>query len=125
MTTPRRRPIFFHLLQLHLPLTALVSIVHRLTGLLLFLALAPAIWLLERSLTDAAGYAQVQQLLQTWPLRLLGLLLLWALVHHLLAGLRVLLIDAEIGVERGAARRSALWVCVTGVLILIAGVMWP
>ncbi|MEW6646966.1 MAG: succinate dehydrogenase, cytochrome b556 subunit [Pseudomonadota bacterium] len=125
MTTPRQRPVFFHLLQLHLPLTALVSIVHRLTGLLLFLALAPAIWLLERSLSDAAGYAHVQQLLQTWPARLLGVLLLWALAHHLLAGLRVLLIDAEFGVERGAARRSALWVFAAGMLAVIAGVMWP
>ncbi|WP_127477179.1 succinate dehydrogenase, cytochrome b556 subunit [Sulfurivermis fontis] len=125
MTTPHQRPVFFHLLQLHLPLTALVSIVHRLTGLLLFLALAPAIWLLERSLRDAAGYVQVQQLLQTWPARLLGVLLLWALAHHLLAGLRVLLIDAGFGVERGAARHSALWVFAAGMLAVIAGVLWP
>lgn len=124
MTTPRQRPVFFHLLQLHLPLTALVSIVHRLTGLLLFLALAPAIWLLERSLSDAAGFAQVQQLLQTWPARLLGVLLLWALAHHLLAGLRVLLIDAEIGSARAAARCSALWVGTAGVLALAVGVLW-
>lgn len=124
MTTPRQRPVFFHLLQLHLPLTALVSIVHRLTGLLLFLALAPAIWLLERSLTDAAGYAQVQQLLQAWPLRLLGLLLLWALAHHLLAGLRLLLIDAEIGVERNAARRSAALATALGFTALLVGLWW-
>lgn len=124
MTTPRQRPVCFHLLQLHFPLTALVSIVHRLTGLLLFLALAPAIWLLERSLSDAAGYAQVQLLLQTWPLHLLGILLWWALAHHLLAGLRVVLIDAEFGVERGAARRAALWVFAAGILAVVAGVLW-
>jgi succinate dehydrogenase / fumarate reductase cytochrome b subunit len=124
MTPQSKRPVFFHLLQLQLPVTALVSIAHRVSGLLLFLALAPAIWLLERSLHDAEGFAYAQHLLHGWPLRLAGALLLWALAHHLLAGLRVLLIDADLGVERRVARRSAWWVNVAGLLALVAGVLW-
>lgn len=125
MTPHNKRPVFFHLLQLHLPVTALVSIAHRLSGILLFLALAPAIWLLERSLADAEGYAAVQQLLQGWPTHVFTALMAWALAHHLAAGLRLLLIDAEIGVERGAARRSAWWVGACGLLGLLLGVIWP
>ncbi len=120
-----KRPVSFHLLQLHLPLTAVVSIAHRLSGILLFLALPLAIWLLDRSLADAAGYTAAGHILDGWVLRLGAAVLLWALAHHLLAGLRVLLIDAEIGVERTAARRSAWWVTVAGLLILLGGVLWP
>jgi succinate dehydrogenase / fumarate reductase cytochrome b subunit len=125
MTPHRHRPVFFHLLQLQLPVTALVSIAHRLSGVLLFLALAPAIWLLERSLADAAGFTYAQQLLQNWPFHLICALLLWALVHHLLAGLRLLLIDVDIGIERSAARRSAWWVSMAGLLAFCLGVLWP
>lgn len=125
MTPHRHRPVFFHLLQLQLPVTALVSIAHRLSGILLFLALAPAIWLLERSLADAEGFAAVRHALDGWPMHLAGALLLWALIHHLLAGLRLLLIDAELGVERRAARRSAWWVGIVGLLALGLGVLWP
>lgn len=124
MPTQPKRPVFFQLLQLHLPLTALVSIAHRVTALLLFFALAPAIWLLELSLTDAAGFAHAQQLIHGWPQRLLGALLLWALFHHLLAGLRLLLIDAEIGVERRVAQRTAGLVTVLGFIALLVGVWW-
>lgn len=125
MTPQSKRPVFFHLLQLHLPVTALMSILHRLSGILLFLALAPAIGLLERSLADADGYAAVQQLLQGWPTHFFTALMVWALAHHLAAGLRLLLIDAEIGGERGTARRSAWWVGAFGLLALLLGVLWP
>lgn len=124
MTVPNKRPVFFHLLQLQLPVTALVSIAHRVSGILLFLALPAAIWLLDRSLNDAEGFAAAGHMLDGWPLRLAALVLLWALVHHLLAGLRLLLIDAEIGVERNAARRSAWGVGAAALLTLIAGVVW-
>lgn len=125
MIAPRPRPVFLHLLQLQFPPTALVSIAHRLAGILLFLALAPAIWLLERSLDDAEGFAHAQGLLQGWPARLLGALLCWALVHHLLGGIRLLLIDADVGVARQSARRSAGWVIAGGVAALVLAVLWP
>lgn len=124
MTIPNKRPVFFHLLQLQLPVTALVSIAHRVSGILLFLALPALIWLLDRSLSDADGFAVVAHLLDGWPLRLAALVLLWALAHHLLAGLRLLLIDAEIGVERQAARRTAWAVGIGALLALAAGVLW-
>lgn len=124
MTIPNKRPVFFHLLQLQLPVTALVSIAHRVSGVLLFLALPGAIWLLDRSLSDADGFAVVGHMLDGWPLRLAALVLLWALAHHLLAGLRLLLIDAEIGVERAAARRTAWVVGIAALLALAAGALW-
>lgn len=125
MTAPRQRPVFFHLLRLQFPPTALVSIAHRLAGILLFLVLAPAIWLLERSLAGADGFAHAQRLLQGGLGQLLGALLCWALVHHLLGGIRLLLIDAELGVGRQAARRSAWWVLAAGVASFLLVAVWP
>jgi succinate dehydrogenase / fumarate reductase cytochrome b subunit len=124
MTIPNKRPVFFHLLQLQLPVTALVSIAHRVSGMVLFLALPAAIWLLDRSLNDAEGFATAGHMLEGWPLQLAVLVLLWALAHHLLAGLRLLLIDAEIGVERATARRTAWAVGIAALLALAVGALW-
>jgi len=124
MNTPRKRPVFFDLTRLHLPLPGLVSIAHRIGGVLLFLALPLLPWLLERSLRGPAGFARVEALLAGWPLRLALVVIVWALVHHLFAGLRLLLMDVEIGVGRDPARRSARWVGAVGLAALAAALVW-
>mgnify|MGYP002476519731 CR=1 FL=1 len=75
---------------------------------------APAIWLLELSLIDEAGFVRAGQLWHGWPQRLIGALLLWAVFHHLFAGRRLLFLDAGVGVERAAARYSAALVALLG-----------
>lgn len=121
MTTPDPRPFFLNLLQIRLPATAMASVIHRLTGVLLFVALPFAVYLLQHSLRDAAGYAAAAAVIAAWPLRLLLALLGWALLHHLLAGLRVLMIDMDIGVTRSTARYSALavtWLAAAAFIVL-------
>ena len=68
----------------------------------------------------ARGFARVQELFATPALRLFGLLVAWAFSHHLLAGLRYLLIDLGIGVDRAAARSSAWGVNVAAVVVAVA-----
>jgi len=120
MTSRDPRPVALNLFRIHFPVSAVVSILHRLSGLLLFLGIPVAVYLLERSLVDARGFARVQGLLATPALRLFGLSVAWAFSHHLLAGLRYLLIDLGIGVDRAGARAGAWVVSVAAAAVAVA-----
>ena len=117
-----KRPVFLQLHRIHLPVTGLVSISHRLTGALLFLSLPLWLYLLQHSLHDEAGYQAVQGWFGHLGLRLLVGLLIWWFLHHLLAGLRVLLLDIDLGVDLPQARASAsglMWVSLLLLLLLL------
>lgn len=117
---PITRPIYLNLLRIHLPLPGWVSILHRVSGALLFLAFPLGVWVLSVSLTDEAGFQRMAAWL-THPLsKLFLLLLIWAFTHHALAGLRHLALDVHWGVERDAARRSSLGVLLATALITLS-----
>ncbi len=101
------RPTFFNLLQIQLPVGALTSILHRVSGVLLAVALPVAAYLLDLSLRGPEGYAKVSALLDRWPLRAATVIVIWALSHHLLAGVRHLFMDIDVGSSLSSARRSA------------------
>lgn len=124
MTKTPPRPVFLDLRRIRLPLPGIISIGHRLAGVILFLALPASVYLLDHSLTDAAGFARTTALLQGWPGRLTGLCVLWALVYHLLAGGRLLLLDMGMGTARDKARRSAWIVAGLGLCGLLLGAIW-
>jgi len=105
MTT--KRPVYLNLLKIRLPLTGIVSFAHRITGFLLFLSLPFAVYLLDLSIESEASFAKVQQILNQPLMLFVQILLLWSLAHHFFAGIRFLLIDAEIGVEKSQARLGA------------------
>ena len=121
MALQNTRPVFLDLLKIKLPLMGLLSIAHRITGALLFLSIPVLLTLLSISLSSAAGFAQSVTIIQTLPFKLFALLLLWALLHHLIAGIRYLLIDLDMGVDLPQARASAITVFISGVLLAILG----
>lgn len=91
MTKNRPKHLALHLIKL--PLSGFVSILHRISGLSLFLALPVLLWMLQSSLRSIETYTALQTIL-TYPLCKLGLLgLVWAFLHHFCAGLRYLAID--------------------------------
>jgi len=115
-----KRPVHLNLFQIRLPIGGVVSILHRVTGVLLVLALPASVYLLERSVASAAGFAQVHGWLASWPGRLVLLLLALVFLQHLFSGVRHLLLDLDIGVERAAGRRSAwLTLVASGVSALV------
>lgn len=117
-----RRPVFLDLTRIRMPVNAVVSITHRISGLLLFLVLPLAVYLLSLSLRDEQGYEQVRGLLAGGAMKALGVLVLWALAHHVYAGIRFLLIDIKVGVERETFKRGARIVNVLSLLtLLLAG----
>ena len=117
-----RRPVFLDLTRIHFPVTAVLSIGHRIAGVALFLAVPFAAWLLQRSLGGPAEYHAAAEFLNGGPVRVLSILLLWLAAHHFYAGLRYLLIDLDLGVGARAARRSAWAVIAAALATLFLGV---
>jgi succinate dehydrogenase / fumarate reductase cytochrome b subunit len=118
--TSAKRPKYLNLIRIRLPIPGIVSFAHRVSGVLMFLAVPFLIYLLYVSASGESGFIHTQQLLHSPFIKLLLLILAWSIYHHLFAGIRYLLIDMDIGVEKSAARASAKIVFVAG--LLAAGV---
>lgn len=119
MSTVQQRPVHLNLVRIRLPIGGIMSIIHRLTGVFMFLAVPVLIYLLDLSLISEAGYREAIAMLHS-PLGIVLLFgLMWSLSHHLLAGIRYLLIDVDVGVEKEPARRSALAVTVAAPLLAL------
>lgn len=114
-----QRPVFFNLTQLRMPVGALVSITHRVTGILLAFGIPFGFYVLHLSLASAQSYERLVQMANTGLFKAALILFIWALSHHLLAGVRHLLMDIGIGSHLAAARRSAWSVNVSGVLVAL------
>ncbi|TAJ18944.1 MAG: succinate dehydrogenase, cytochrome b556 subunit [Rugosibacter sp.] len=113
----KRRPMFFNLLQIQMPVGALTSIIHRVTGIFLALSIPFSIYVLNLSLQGPQGYAQVIAWFNQSSFRVAAIILIWALTHHLLAGVRHLLSDVDVGSQLPAARRSA-WIVNLGSVVV-------
>lgn len=120
------RPVFLDLMRIQMPVGALTSIGHRISGVVLATSIPAAVYLLGLSLRDAVGFAQVIALFAQLPVKALAVIVVWALVQHILSGVRHLLTDFDIGSPMRVARRSAWFVNLAGVAgaVLAAGVMW-
>jgi succinate dehydrogenase / fumarate reductase cytochrome b subunit len=120
------RPKHLALHKIKLPLPAYVSILHRATGALLFLALPVLLLILDQSLRSIETYTNLTEWL-THPILKLALLgLMWAFLHHFCAGLRYLAIDLHLLPSLAAARASSVWVmAVSLTLTIVLGVkLW-
>ena len=115
-----RRPVFLDITRIDLPITAVISIIHRMTGILFFLLIPPLIYLFDLSLSSRQGFETTSDLLDHWLARTLLVFLSWGFAHHLLAGIRYLLIDIDIGVELVPSRISAWCVVGGGLIVLFA-----
>lgn len=115
----KRRPVFFNLVQIQMPVGALTSITHRVTGIFLAISVPFGIYLLDLSLQGPQSYAQVISLFDKLAFRTAAIVFVWALAHHLLAGIRHLLSDIDIGSQLPAARRSAWVVNLGGIAVAL------
>lgn len=123
---PNNRPKNLRLISIRLPLPALISILHRVSGMLLFLALPVLLWLLSLSLQSPQGFERVSAIMATPWVKLIELGLIWAFLHHFFAGLRHLSLDLHFGLELAQARfTSKLVLAVSLLFTLAAGVaLW-
>jgi succinate dehydrogenase / fumarate reductase cytochrome b subunit len=122
----KKRPKHLALHKIKLPLPGFVSILHRVSGLLLFISLPLLLWLLQASLNSIESYTCLVDLVHNPLLKLFLLGLLWAFLHHFCAGIRYLLIDIHVASTLAGARLSSkLVMLVSLTLTLILGVaLW-
>ena len=119
------RPVYLNLIKIRLPLAGVVSFAHRISGVLLFLLLPFSVYLLDLSVQSAESFSAVKQLLDQPLMLMLQMLVLWSIAHHFFAGIRFLLIDAEIGVEKSQARIGSWLVFLAeaiAIVLIIVGV---
>ena len=115
-----KRPVYLNLLKIRLPLMGIISFAHRITGVILFLSLPFVVYMLDLSIESEQSFQAAQLMLKQPLIILVQLLLLWSIAHHFFAGIRFLLIDAEIGVEKPQARLGAWIVLLAEVLTMLA-----
>jgi len=119
MMSQNKRPVFINLFQIKLPVAGVMSIAHRVAGVLMFIAIPFSLYVLELSLQSPQGFARATEIVQSNWLMPLYLLLLWSLFHHLLAGIRYLLLDIDVGVEKPLYRQTAITVLVAAPLVVL------
>jgi succinate dehydrogenase / fumarate reductase cytochrome b subunit len=121
-----KRPINLDLMTIKFPLAAIVSILHRLSGVLLGFLIPVFLGLLQYSLSSAEHFETLRQYWAFLPLKLVVLALLAALVYHLIAGLRHLLMDMGYGDSLAGGRLGARLVFgLSAVLIIMMGIrLW-
>ncbi|QRX82332.1 succinate dehydrogenase, cytochrome b556 subunit [Glaciimonas sp. PAMC28666] len=110
-----QRPQFrnIHISQImgyRLPLAGFISILHRISGLLMFLLLPFILFLLDTSLVSEGSFEYFKGITSNWFVKLIILALSWAYLHHFCAGIRHLVMDNHIGLDKDSARKSAVGV---------------
>lgn len=118
----KQRPVNLDLQTISFPLTAIASILHRISGVITFFALALLIWLLAISLSSPQGFMDVMAILDSFVVKLVLWGILTAFAYHLVGGVRHLVMDLGYCEELETGTLSAkVAFGVTGVLSLLAG----
>lgn len=118
-----QRPVNLDLRTIKLPITAYTSILHRASGVILFVGLAIMLYALDKSLASEEGFAQVKACMTSPVAKLVIWGLLSALLYHLVAGVRHLIMDMGVGETlEGGKLGSQIVLAVSAVVIVLAGV---
>ncbi len=124
IVSENKRPVFLNLTQIHFPPMALVSIGHRVTGVLIFLFLPLMLYLLHLALHSAQTFGLLDSLLHRGWFEFVIWILLSSVWFHLVAGIRHLFMDAGMGESLVVGRRSAYVVFMLSILLSIVTGVW-
>ena len=120
------RPVFLEIPNIRLPIPGIVSILHRISGVVLFIALPVLLYLLSGTLSQQSDFEAYRAFVSNPLVKLALIGLLWAYLHHSLAGIRFLLLDAHKGLELNTARNTAKLVFVVALVmtVVIGALLW-
>ena len=118
-----QRPVNLDLRTIKLPITGVTSFLHRVSGIILFLGLGFMLYALGKSLGSEEGFAEVKATLTSPLANFVAWGLLSALLYHLVAGIRHLIMDMGIGETlEGGKLGSKIVIAISVVMIVLAGV---
>jgi succinate dehydrogenase / fumarate reductase cytochrome b subunit len=120
----KKRPIYFNLRLIRLPVPGLVSLLHRISGLALFLMLPLFLMMLQDSLLTIESYTRLTETLRYPISKALLIVALWALMYHVCAGIRHLLMNMHLGLNLSQARTSSRWVLSVSLGLTALGGVW-
>ena len=122
-----KRPKHLNLFKISQPLPAIVSILHRVSGVLLFFPGIPFILCgLQMMLESPESFEALQTTFQSPALKLILIFFVWLCLHHLCAGIRYLALDLHYGISLAQARASSKWVLAISIFlsILVGARLW-
>lgn len=119
-----QRPKNLNLLTIQFPIPAIVSILHRISGVILFLLIPLFLWGLHLSLASQTSFDQLTMLFVKPWIKFLIWCSLAAFIYHFIAGIRHLLMDIHIGEELKSGRVTAISTMVISVILIILAGIW-
>ncbi len=120
----KQRPVNLDLQTISFPVTAIASILHRVSGVITFVALSILLWMLGTSLSSPEGFDTVMSILDNILVKLVFWGILTALAYHIVLGIRHLIMDMGYWEELESGSQSArVAFVITGVLAVLAGVL--
>lgn len=119
-----KRPVYLDVTKYKFPNTAIVSILHRVSGVILFLYVPFLLWALDRSVSSGDQFQGLLHTLETPLMKILLFILLASVIFHLVAGIRHLLMDMGLGESHRGGRLGANIVFVVSALLILAAGVW-
>ena len=120
----KKRPVNLDLGTIRLPITSYVSILHRVSGVILFFALAIFLWMLEGSLASEQSFNELGAMLANPICQFIIWGSLAALAYHAIAGIRHLIMDFGVGEDSFYAGRNSAWAALVLSVVVIALLTW-
>ena len=120
----KKRPVNLDIGTIRLPITSYVSILHRVSGVIMFFAVGIFLWMLESSLASEQSFNDLGQLLSNPICQFILWGSLAALAYHAVAGIRNLIMDFGIGEDNFSSGRNSAWAAVVLAVVAIALITW-
>lgn len=115
----QRRPVFLNLFHIRFPLTAIVSILHRVSGVLVFLFIPAILYVWQQSLFSEASFIDIKNTFNHLAVKAIIFITLAALIYHIIAGIRHIIMDFGFADSRKAGKIGSMLVMIFSMLIII------
>lgn len=121
------RPRNLNFFTIQFPITAIVSLLHRMSGILLIFSIPAMLWILQMTLKSEQQWDSIGVLMHNIWIKGLCTFLMMGLLYHFIAGIRHLLMDIGIGDTKSSSRLGAIctaWGVILGGIIMLGYIIW-